>query len=140
MKTFAETVKRIIFATMLLLATASCTHDDIGEIFIDREWTLSLVKEGAIKRYSNKKYNVLFTDENFNVTTPGGAGIKGEWAADNKNRTFHCWNIKTTGSLKGDTIAEKMLQIFTNATSYDGDTNWLQIKEQKNVYMQFYSK
>lgn len=42
--------------------------------------------------------------------------------------------------LRGDTIGEKMLNIFTNAKSYEGDTNWLQIKQQKNTYMQFYSR
>ena len=106
----------------------------------DGEWVISYIQEGAIKRYSDKKYNVHFIDNNFNATTPSGAQIKGKWEADGKSRKFHCWNIQTTGSFKGDTIAQKMLQIFTDATAYDGDTNWLQIKQQKNVYMQFYSK
>lgn len=140
MKTFVKTVKRIIFASTILLIVASCAHDDIGEIFIDRDWTLSLVKEGSVIRYSNKLYKVSFTEDAFNATTPSGSTISGKWNADNKNRSFHCWNIKTAGSLKGDTIAEKMLNIFTNATSYDGDTNWLQIKQQKNTYMQFYNR
>lgn len=140
MKTFAERTKSVIFAATLLLCAASCTHDDITEIFVDREWTLSLVKEGAVVRYSDKKYRVIFTEEDFNATTPNGSAINGKWKADNKSRSFQCWNIRTTGSLKGDTIGEKMLNIFTNATSYDGDTNWLQIKQHKNTYMQFYSK
>ena len=70
---------------------------------------------------------------------PNGAAINGKWEANGNSRKFQCWNINTTGNLKGDTIAEKMLQIFQNAKSYDGDTNWLQIKQQKNVFMQFYS-
>lgn len=140
MKTFVKIIKSTIFAAVLLQCAVSCTHDNIEEIFIDREWTLSLIKEGAIERYSSKKYRVLFTEESFNAIMPSGSTINGKWKADNKNRSFQCWDISTSGSFKGDTIGEKMLQIFTNATSYDGDTNWLQIKQQKNVYMQFYSK
>ena len=101
---------------------------------------MSLVREGAVERYSNKKYKVIFTDEEFNAIMPGGSAITGKWKADNKSRSFQCWGIKTTGSLRGDTIGEKMLNIFTNAKSYEGDTNWLQIKQQKNTYMQFYSR
>ena len=32
-----------------------------------------------------------------------------------------------------------MVQILTHAKKYSGDTNWLQIKQQENVYMQFYN-
>ena len=141
MNNFAGRVKSAIFATTLLLLFASCSNDDnITEIFREREWTLSLVKEGAVERYSNKKYKVQFADNSFDATMPGGATIHGKWEADGGTKSFRCWDVRTEGSIKGDTIAEKMLQIFRDATSYDGDTNWLQIKQQKNVYMQFYSK
>ena len=137
---FAERIKSIIFATALILTLASCNNEDnITEIFREREWTLSLVKEGSIERYSNKKYTVQFAESSFTAAMPGGATIRGKWEADGGTKSFRCWDIRTEGSIKGDTIAEKMLQIFQNATSYDGDTNWLQIKQQKNTYMQFYS-
>ena len=138
---FAESIKRTIFATLLIICAVSCSNDDnITEIFRDREWALSLVREGSVERYSDKRYNVKFAETTFTATMPGGATISGKWEADGSSRSFRCWNVRTDGSIKGDTIAEKMLQIFTNATSYDGDTNWLQIKQQKNVYMQFYSR
>lgn len=143
MKTFAKRTKRTIFAVILILVAVACTQDDdIKDIFEEREWTLSYVQEGNVKRFSdsNKRYNVQFIDNSFNATTPGGATISGKWEADGDSRKFHCWGIQTTGSFKSDTIAQKMLQIFTDATEYDGDTHWLQIKQHKNVFMQFYSK
>lgn len=141
MKTFAKKTTRIIFAFFMLLTTVACTQeDDINDIFEEREWTLSYIQEGTTKRYSNKKYNVIFAGNSFNATTPGGAKISGKWEADGNSRKFQCLDVRSSGSLKGDTIAQKMLQIFTDATAYDGDTNWLQIKQQKNVFMQFYSK
>lgn len=140
MKTFAEKIKSTIFALLIMLAVTGCSKDDdIGEIFVDREWTLSIVKEGAVEYYSSKKYNVKFTETQFNASTPGGASISGKWEADGGTRMFRCWDIRTSGTIKGDTIAEKMLNIFNAATMYDGDTNWLQIKQDKNVYMQFYN-
>lgn len=141
MKTFAKRTKRTIFAVILILGTVACTHDDdIKDIFEEREWALSYVQEGTIKRFSDKKYSVQFIDNSFNATMPGGATISGKWEADGDSRKFRCWSIQATGNLKNDTIAQKMLQIFTDATAYDGDTHWLQIKQQKNVFMQFYSK
>ena len=139
MKTFAETTKRIIFATVLLLTIGACTPDDnIGDIFIDRQWTLTYIREGSVQ-YDNrgKKYSVQFTDDGFTATSPSGVAINGKWEANGKTRRFHCWNLQTTGSLEGDTIAGKMLKIFTEATSYSGDTNWLHINKDKNTYMQF---
>ena len=141
MKFFAGKIKSAICAASLILVLASCNNEDsIKEIFRDREWTLSLVKEGAVERYSGKKYNVQFAESTFTAAMPGGATISGKWEADGSTRKFRCWNVRTEGSIKGDTIAEKMLQIFQNATSYNGDTNWLQIKQEKETYMQFYSR
>ena len=125
---------------MTAVIVACTPQDDIAEIFTEQEWTLSLVQEGSKKRYSDKKYNVTFEDTEFSASTPNGGSISGKWEANGSDRSFRCWNVQSAGDFKNDTIAQKMLQIFRNATSYDGDTNWLQIKEQKNVYMQFYSK
>ena len=42
---------------------------------------------------------------------------------------------------KGTIITDAITEIIGEfIETHDGDTNWLQIKEQKNVYMQFYSK
>ena len=88
MKILAEKIKSAIFAVLLLLCVVSCTHDDIKEIFIDREWTLSLVREGAVERYSNKKYKVIFTDEEFNAIMPGGSAITGKWKVQCREETW----------------------------------------------------
>lgn len=131
--------RKAISAAALLLALMACTPDDsIGEIFIDRQWTLTYVTENSVQ-YNNrgKKYPVLFTEDGFTATTPGGSSISGKWEANGETRKFHCWNVQVAGSLKGDTIAEKMLGIFKEASSYSGDTNWLRIKKDNNNYMLF---
>ena len=51
MKIFVETTKRIIFAATFALTLTACTPDDnISEIFVGRQWTLSYIKEGYVKR------------------------------------------------------------------------------------------
>lgn len=141
MNTFAKTAKRIIFAVTIILAITACTQeDDVSDIFIDRPWTLTRIHDGSTE-YNNrgKRYSLLFTENAFSATMPSGSVINGRWEADGNTRKFRCWNIKTAGSIKGDTIAEKMLDMFTEATSYEGDTNWLRIikKNNNNTYMLF---
>lgn len=134
-------MKRIIYAIMLLMAIVSCNkEDDIDDIFVGRNWKLSYIQEGNIRRNSNKDYSILFQENIFEATLPGGKNIKGNWRANGETRSFNCANVKASGSLRGDTIAEKMLQILTKAQNYAGDENYLQIKEQHNVYIQFHNR
>ena len=72
---------------------------------------------------------------------PNGSMLKGTWSADGgTNHSFYCRDIEKDGKITGDTIAEKMYNILSNAANYEGDTNWLQIKQNKKTYMQFYNK
>ena len=134
-------MKKIIFAAMLIASIVSCSkEDDIDEIFVERDWKLSFVQEGSIRRNSDKNYSILFGENTFEATLPNGTTIKGSWKANGDTREFRCANVRASGSLKGDTIAEKMLNILTNAKMYEGDTHYLQIKEQDKVYLQFYNR
>lgn len=134
-------MKRIIYAITLLTTIASCSkEDDIDDIFVGRNWKLSYIQEGSIRRNSNKDYSILFQENTFEAMLPGGKNIKGNWRANGETREFNCANVKASGSLRGDTIAEKMLQILTKAQHYAGDENYLQIKEQHNVYIQFHNR
>jgi hypothetical protein len=141
MKDIAVRIKRVIFALVLMSGVTACTSDDdLKEIFIDREWKLTYINDGSVKRYTkNSIYSVKFFDGSFKVSMPGGASIDGKWRANAKTREFQCSGIRTGGNFTGDTLAQKMLQIFTNAKKYSGDTNWLQIKQNDNTYMQFYN-
>jgi hypothetical protein len=65
----------------------------------------------------------------------------GNWQADNKNRTLRCTNVRVgEGSIAKDTTATKMKLFLEKASSYNGDANWLQIRQQDNVYMQFHNR
>lgn len=141
MKDIAVRIKRVIFALVLMSGVAACTSDDdLKEIFINREWKLTYINDGSVKRYTkNRIYSVTFLDGSFSVAMPGGASINGKWKANGETREFQCSNIRTSGNMEGDTLAQKMLQIFTNAKKYSGDTNWLQIRQNDNTYMQFYN-
>lgn len=141
MKNIAVQIKRIIFAVVFAGTISACSSDDdVKEIFLDREWNLTYINDGGVKIFTKDKiYSVTFLDNGFKVAAPGGVGISGKWKADGGTHEFRCSDIRTSGNIQGDTIATKMLQIFTNAKKYSGDTNWLQIKQQDNVFMQFYN-
>ena len=133
--------KTFILLTALLTATACDTDDDINAIFRGETWHLTYIKDGDTQRIPEKKiYSIDFKNDNFTETMPNGATINGKWnAKGNKSHSFTSSDIKTSGTINGDVIAEKMLYILSNARSYSGDTNWLQIIQDKNNYMQLYN-
>lgn len=137
MEHIAKTIKRTIFAVALIAGIAACTKDDdIEDIFVDRAWTLTYIQEGGSRKYTEgKRYSMLFADGAFTATTPSGNTITGEWQANGDTRSFTCYNVRANGNISKDTIAQKMYNILTNVKKYEGDTNWLRIKQQENVYM-----
>ncbi|MBO7302404.1 MAG: hypothetical protein J6U58_06825 [Bacteroidaceae bacterium] len=142
MKGIAKQINRVIFALILPLVAVSCVgEDDINAIFRERDWKLTYIKEGSVQRYAKDKiYSIEFLENTFTATTPKGVTITGNWHADGSAlHSFECNNIRTNGNLSGDTIGLKMRDILKNAKTYSGDTNWLQIKQQDNVYIQFYN-
>ncbi|MBR5593250.1 MAG: DUF4847 family protein [Bacteroidaceae bacterium] len=142
MKGIAKTAKRLIFV-LAMAAIASCNNsDDIGEIFIGHDWKLSYIKDGETTQWSpqGKVYNVKFASNSFDAFTPGGGRISGRWSANGNTREFRCTNIQSEGIDSNDTIATHIMQMFSNATSYDGDTHYLQIIKDKNHFMQFYNR
>ena len=142
MKHIAKQIIRAIFALSLPFVAVSCVgDDDINAIFRERTWKLTYIKEGSVQRYTKEKvYSIEFLERTFTATMPNGATITGNWLANgDSSHSFTCNNIRTNGNIKGDTIALKMRDILTNAKSYSGDTNWLQIKQQENTFMQFYN-
>ena len=142
MRNIAKTAKRIIFALALVTIVACNNSDDINEIFIGHDWKLTYIEEGGIRRWSSqqKSYDLKFTANTFNATTPNGGKISGRWYADGRTREFRCNNISTEGIGANDTIAKQMIQIFKEATSYDGDIHYIQIIKEDNHLMQFYNR
>lgn len=130
-----------VLATAMITLASCSNEDDLGEIFIDRNWKLSYFREGKTDTPVSKDYTVRFRETTFSATTPNGAIIEGYWKADNKKRTLQCTQVLVSnGSISGDTIATKMKTFFEKATGYGGDANYLQIKQQTGIYMQFHNR
>ena len=142
MTSIAKTAKNVIFALSFALLAACNNSDDVGEIFVGHDWKLTFVEQGGTKRWSSREnaYGIMFAENSFNATTPGGGKISGRWSADGNTREFRCTNIRTEGIGANDTIARQMIQLFNEATTYDGDTHYLQIIKDKSHYMQFYNR
>lgn len=133
------------FTYAILLAIAACiagcnNEDDITDIFMNRTWTLAFFNEGTTITPVKNEYKIRFYDSSFSATTPNGAIIAGNWEADGKSRTFRCTSISTNGNISSDTTTQKMKMFLQKANEYAGDITYLQIKQQKNVYMQFYNR
>ena len=141
MRNISGIAKRVV-AILALTAIVACNNsDDISDIFIGNDWKLTFIKEGGFQRPTNKGiYSLTFGANKFNVSTPNGGKISGRWSADGKTRSFRCTDIITEGIGANDTIARLMKQMLSEASSYNGDIHWLQIRTEKNHFMQFYNR
>lgn len=135
-------MKKIFIAIISAILFAGCDNsDDLGEIFQNHTWKLSFFQEGVTRSIAKDGYIIRFYESSFTANTPSGAAIVGNWQADNKNRALQCTNIRISeGSIANDTTAMKMKLFLEKASSYNGDANWLQIRQQSNVYMQFHNR
>ena len=135
-------MKKIFFALIATLLLTGCeSGDDLGEIFLNKTWKLSFFQEGRERKIAKEGYSIRFYEGSFTANTPSGAAIVGNWQADNKNRTLRCTNVRVgDGSIAKDTTATKIKLFLEKASSYNGDANWLQIRQQDNVYMQFHNR
>ena len=135
-------MKKIFFALIATLLLTGCeSGDDLGEIFLNKTWKLSFFQEGRERNIAKDGYSIRFYESSFTANTPSGAAIVGNWQADNKNRALRCTNVRVgDGSIAKDTTATKMKLFLEKASSYNGDANWLQIRQQDNVYMQFHNR
>lgn len=127
---------------MVTIAISCSKSDEIEVIFTGHDWKLTYVNEGGVRRWpsAGKTYSLKFTSNKFTATTPGGGNITGRWQADGKSRSFQCSDIRTTGITPKDTIAQRIIETFTAAQSYTGDTHYLQIIKDKEHYIQFYNR
>ncbi|MBQ8336238.1 MAG: DUF4847 family protein [Bacteroidaceae bacterium] len=138
MKRMIKKINWLILTLALPLLLTSCEReDDINAIFRGTTWYLTYIKNGEKQSETKKRYSINFVNDNFEAVMSGGARITGKWRADGASHSFGCSNIHVTGSVAGDSIAEKMYSILTNAKRYSGTTTWLQIIQDNNTFMQF---
>ncbi len=141
MKNILFLSKTFMLAAMLFLVVACDKNDDINAIFRERTWYVTFVKEGNTTEYSKGKLYSIEFKNTLTATMPNGATIKGDWHADGGgSHSFYCRNLKKEGKITGDIVAEKVWDILNKAESYEGDTNWLQIIQDKETYIQLYNK
>ncbi len=141
MKNILFLSKTFMLAAMLFLVMACDKNDDINAIFRERTWYVTFVKEGNTTEYSKGKLYSIEFKNTLTATMPNGATIKGDWHADGGgSHSFYCRNLKKEGKITGDIVAEKVWDILNKAESYEGDTNWLQIIQDKETYIQLYNK
>ena len=141
MKNILFLSKTFMLAAMLFLVVACDKNDDINAIFRERTWYVTYVKEGNTTEYSKGKLYSIEFKNTLTATMPNGATIKGDWHADGGgSHSFYCRNLKKEGKITGDIVAEKVWDILNKAESYEGDTNWLQIIQDKETYIQLYNK
>ncbi len=135
-------MKKILFILISTIAFIGCDNsDDLSEIFQNRTWKLSFFQEGNTRSIAKEGYIIRFYENSFTANTPSGAAIVGNWQADNKNRTLRCTNVRIgEGNIVNDTTATKMKLFLEKASSYNGDANWLQIRQQSHIYMQFHNR
>ncbi len=135
-------MKKIFFAIITTLLIVGCDNsDDLSEIFQNKTWKLSFFQEGRERNIAKEGYSIRFYESSFTANTPSGAAIVGNWQADNKSRTLRCTNVRIgEGNIAKDTTATKMKLFLEKASSYNGDANWLQIRQLDNVYMQFHNR
>ena len=141
MKNILFLSKTFMLAAMLFLVVACDKNDDINAIFRERTWYVTFVKEGNTTEYSKGKLYSIEFKNTLTATMPNGATIKGNWHADGGgSHSFYCRNLNKEGKITGDIVAEKVWDILNKAESYEGDTNWLQIIQDKETYIQLYNK
>lgn len=135
-------MRKILFILITAITLTGCDNsDDLSEIFQNRTWQLAFFQEGTTRNIAKDGYSIRFYESSFTANTPSGAAIIGNWQADNKKRTMRCSNVRINeGSIANDTTATKMKLFLEKASSYNGDANWLQIRQQNNVYMQFHNR
>lgn len=127
------------------LSLASCNEEDDIDIFVGRTWKVSnlfgasnrpvlseeqaktIAKEGAfyIKFENRTGFTGRTLDKNFS----------GTWSVDLKERTISL-RFKETGN-PSDQLSKLVIKSIQNAVAYDGDYNYLKLKEAEAPYILF---
>lgn len=123
----------------------ACNEEDDIDIFVGRTWKMSnlfgvsnrpvlseeqaktIAKEGAfyIKFESRTEFKGCTLDKNFS----------GTWSVDLKERTISL-RFRDTGN-PSDALSKMVIQALQRAVAYDGDYNYLKLKEAEGPYILF---
>lgn len=125
---------------LLALTLVSCNQeDDVDAIFVGRTWYVvnlnsakgetALSKEQWTKLYSNPDdYYIKFTSLNtFTVTISSGDSYSGDCVINGDKHTIS-FNMSNASS--NDAIGKKMISWMKNTTTYYGDANVLELRQE----------
>ena len=134
-----------LFVVCIGLLAGACNDEDDIDIFVGRTWKVSnlfgasnrpvlneeqaktIAKEGAfyIKFENRNEFKGCTLDKNFS----------GTWSVDLKKRTISL-RFRDTGN-PSDALSKMVIKAIQQAVSYEGDYNYLKLKEAEAPYILF---
>ena len=134
-----------LFVVCIGLLVGACNDEDDIDIFVGRTWKVSnlfgasnrpvlneeqaktIAKEGAfyIKFENRNEFKGCTLDKNFS----------GTWSVDLKKRTISL-RFRDTGN-PSDALSKMVIKAIQQAVSYEGDYNYLKLKEAEAPYILF---
>ena len=134
-----------LFVVCIGLLAGACNDEDDIDIFVGRTWKVSnlfgasnrpvlneeqaktIAKEGAfyIKFENRNEFKGCTLDKNFS----------GTWSLDLKKRTISL-RFRDTGN-PSDALSKMVIKAIQQAVSYEGDYNYLKLKEAEAPYILF---
>lgn len=134
---------------MLMPLFLSCDkEDDIDDIFIGKTWYVtgatingtSITGDDIKSLYvSPSSYMIYFSSDNtFNGILAAGSHISGSWNADGKKQKMSMSFAKSE-NVNVTTLSSNIYNVLKDATSYSGDVNNIQIKEDHKNFVRFTS-
>ncbi len=134
-----------LFVVCIGLLAGACNDEDDIDIFVGRTWKVSnlfgasnrpvlneeqaktIAKEGAfyIKFENRNEFKGATLDQNFS----------GTWSVDLKKRTISL-RFRDTGN-PSDALSKMVIKAIQQAVSYEGDYNYLKLREAEAPYILF---
>ena len=145
MKQVIHILSFILIVVCIGFSFVACNDEDDIDIFVGRTWKVSnlfgasnrpvlneeqaktIAKEGAFfLKFENR---TAFTGRTLNQS------FSGTWSVDLKKRTISL-RFRDTGN-PSDAISKMVINALKNTVSYDGDYNYLKLKDAEAPYILF---
>lgn len=141
----------VIITAATTLLSACDNDDDIDAIFYGKTWYIvggyingqPFTSDDIKQLYptggaSANQYVINFATQTFSGKLIAGSSFSGTWSADANSRKF-TMNFTQTSNIFSNTLDKNIYEILSNATSYSGDENVMQINSSKGSYISFNS-
>lgn len=136
----------LCIVTLLTVAAACDSEDDIKSIFSGKTWYISggeingtPIQGDELKSiYAvNATYMIYFSaDQSFSGVLVSGSSIAGTWNANGKNNAMTL-SFTKSDNVNGSSLSTNIFNVLKDASSYNGDENNIKIIEDKHNYIRF---